>query len=76
MSAVVLQKKIVLDAKGDPVEVIIPYKQFVQFFEAYGFDLTQEDENDIREAEQDRKNGNATAFISLEKLEEELGCTE
>jgi len=76
MSAVVLEKKIVFNSEGDPVEVIIPYAQFVAFAEAYGLDLTKTEVDAIHEAEADRVAGKRDAFISLDELEKELACTE
>jgi hypothetical protein len=60
-----LQKKIVFDAHGQPVEVIIPWAQFCELSEALGFDLDAEAIADLREARRDWESGGRTEFVSL-----------
>ena len=76
MSAPALDKKIVVNEDGEPVEVIIPYDQFVDFMETYGLDMTEEEKEELREANADIDNGNKDAFMSLEEVKKELGLTE
>jgi len=73
MTAASLTKKLVVDEKGDPLEVIIPYQEFIDFIEEHGLDLTEEDEAGILEAEADIDAGNKEAFVSLDDLKKELG---
>jgi hypothetical protein len=37
-----IQKKIVVNERGEPKEAIIPWKQFCEIAEALGFDLDEE----------------------------------
>lgn len=81
MSAAVastLTKKLVVDEQGEPLEVIIPYDEFVDFIETHGLDLSPDDQAAIRQAEADIDAGDEDAFVSLEDLEAELTseCTE
>ena len=77
MSAVeTLEKRILFNEAGEPEEVMIPYQRFVEFIEAHGLDLTDEELESIAEARLDLQSGNATAFISHDELVRELGCTE
>ena len=39
----ILQKSIRYDRGGKPLEVVIPYEDFVDFIETYGLDLTDEE---------------------------------
>ncbi len=75
MSAVALDRKIVVNEKGEPTDVIIPYAQYIDFVETYGLDLTKEDEDGIREAEADLAAGNTDDFVSLAEVKREFGCT-
>jgi len=70
-----LQKKLVVDDQGAPQEVIIPYAQFVELEEALGLDLDEEAKEDLRQGQADLDAGNQEAFVSLEQVEQELGCT-
>jgi len=74
-AAEALEKKIVFDGDGKPSEVVIPYEQFVDFIEANGLDLSEEDVAGIRRAQSDIKAGNRDAFVSSEEIMRELGCT-
>ena len=60
------------DREGAPLEVVIPYDEFIDFMEAYGIDLSKEEKVAIREAEDDRKNGRHDRFISLDDVKSEL----
>jgi hypothetical protein len=68
-----LQKSIRYDRGGKPLEVVIPYAEFVDFMETYGLDLTDDERDSIREAKADRDAGRSAKFIALEDLEKELG---
>lgn len=56
-------KKIILDETGTPSDVIIPYEQFVQLSETYGWDLDEEEQKDLSTALADSRAGNRDAFI-------------
>jgi hypothetical protein len=68
-----LQKSIRYDRGGKPLEVVIPYEEFVDFIETYGLDLTDDEKDSIREAKADREAGRSGNFIALEDLEKQLG---
>ncbi len=70
-----LEKSLRFDRSGKPLEVIIPYEQFVDFFEVNGYDLSEQSKAELREAIADSKAGNRDAFVSLEDIEKEFGCT-
>jgi hypothetical protein len=69
----ILQKSVRYDRVGNPLEVVIPYEDFVDFVETYGLDLTDEEKEAIREAQDDREAGRMENFVALEDLEKELG---
>ena len=70
---VLLQKSTRYDRGGKPLEVVIPYEEFLDFIETYGLDLTDDEKDSIREAKADREAGRSGNFIALEDLEKELG---
>jgi hypothetical protein len=70
---VILKKSVRYDRGGKPLEVVIPYEEFVDFIETNGLDLTDEEKESILEAKTDRQAGRMEHFVSLEDLENELG---
>jgi hypothetical protein len=58
-----IQKKIVVNERGEPKEAIIPWKQFCEIAEALGFDLDEEARTDLRAARRDLRQGNSAAFV-------------
>jgi len=70
---VILQKSIRYDQGGKPLEVVIPYEDFLDFIETNGLDLTEEEKDSIREAKADREEGRTENFVTLQDLEKELG---
>jgi len=69
----ILQKSVRYDRGGKPLEVVIPYDEFVDFIETYGLDLSDEEKESIREAKADREAGRTENFVALEDIEKELG---
>ena len=69
----ILQKSIRYDRNGNPLEVVIPYKEFVDFIETYGLDLSEDEKESIGEAKADREAGRTENFVTLEDLEKKLG---
>jgi hypothetical protein len=63
-----IQKKIVVNERGEPKEAIIPWKQFCEIAEALGFDLDEEARTDLRAARRDLRQGKAEAFVPLSKV--------
>jgi hypothetical protein len=58
-----ITKKIVLDEQGKPTEVIMPYQQFVDLSETYGWDLDETEQSELKEALADSVSGNRSAFV-------------
>lgn len=63
-----ITRKLVLDEKGDPAEVIIPYAQFVEIVETYGLDLDADEQRDLREALDDSARGRRDAFVPADQV--------
>jgi hypothetical protein len=60
-----IPKKIVVDEKGAPVEVILPWPVFCEMAEMLGLDLDAEAEADLRETRRDLEAGRTDAFVPL-----------
>jgi hypothetical protein len=58
-----ITKKVIFDDCGEPKEVVMPYKQFVELSEAYGWDLDETERKELNEAIADSVAGNPTAFV-------------
>jgi hypothetical protein len=59
---------------GKPEAALIPWSVFVELQELLGGEEASPEEIEaVREAENDRRNGNKEAFIPLVELEKELG---
>ena len=63
-----IQKRIVIDEHGEPLEVIIPWAHFCELSEALGLDLDAETTAGLREAKRDWESGNHAAFTPLSEL--------
>jgi len=63
-----ISKKVVVDEKGNPVEVILPWATFCEVVERLGLDLDDEAEADLREARHDLEAGDKDAFMTLSSL--------
>jgi len=59
----IITRKLVLNEKGEPSEVLIPYEQFVELAKICGLDLGNEEQKELREALADSKSGNKDAFV-------------
>ena len=69
MSMSTIQKKFVVDENGDPIEVVIPYAQFLEWVETYGLDFSEQERAELKAAIADSQAGNREAFESLESVE-------
>jgi len=69
----ILQKSVRYDRTGNPLEVVIPYEEFLDFIETNGLDLTPDEKDSVREAKADREARRSENFVTLEDLEKELG---
>ena len=65
---ITIRKKIVVDERGKPREVIISWNQFCELSEALGLDLDEKAQGDLRAARVDWKKGNVAAFKPLSAL--------
>ena len=63
-----IRKKIVVDDRGKPCEVIISWSQFREMVEALGLDLSETAKKDLRIARRDWERGTTRAFKPLSSL--------
>ncbi len=63
-----IRKKIVLDEYGNPAEVIIPYKEFLEIEEIIGLDLEEEVEEQLLRAQKDRALNKKDAYVDLDEI--------
>ncbi|HEX4053341.1 MAG TPA: hypothetical protein VHX86_03665 [Tepidisphaeraceae bacterium] len=63
-----IRKKIVVDERGKPREVIISWAQFCELSEALGLDLDAKAKGDLRATRRDWKRRNTPAFKPLSAL--------
>jgi len=63
-----IHKKVVLDEYGNPTEVIIPYKEFLELEELLGLDLEDEVKEHLRQAKNDRMLTKADSYINLDEI--------
>ena len=63
-----INKKYIVDEKGNPKEVIIPLEDFRKIEELLGWDLDEEAVQQLREAKRDRERGNKEAYIDLASI--------
>lgn len=69
----ILEKSVRYDKDGKPLEVVIPYEEFIDLMETYGLDLTPDEKESIREAQSDLAVGKTDAFVSLDEAKRQLG---
>jgi len=73
-SLMTITHRTLLGEDGKPEAALIPWSVFVELQELLGGEEpTPEEIEAVREAEDDRRNGNREAFIPLAELEKELG---
>ena len=72
-AAAILENSIRYDRGGNPVEVVIPYEQFIDFIETYGLDLSDEEQKDLRETIAEKEQGRDERFLSAEEAKHQLG---
>ena len=63
-----INKKYVVDEKGNPKEVIISVEDFRKIEELLGWDLDEETVQELREATRDREKGNKGAYVDLDSI--------
>jgi PHD/YefM family antitoxin component YafN of YafNO toxin-antitoxin module len=63
-----IRKKLVVDERGKPREVIISWAQFRELSEALGLDLDEKAKSDLRATRRDVKRRKISAFKPLSSL--------
>lgn len=63
-----ISKKIVINERGEPQEVIIPWAQFCELSEVLGLDLDATAQAELREAIEDSRARRREAFTPLDEL--------
>ncbi len=65
---IAIHKKIVVDERGKPQAVLIPWEQFCELSEALGLDLDRRARADLRAARRALKRRKTTAFKPLSEV--------
>lgn len=68
MISMEIHKKVVIDAAGEPQEVIIPWAEFQKIEELLGIDLEPEVAEQLEEAKRDRDRGDTSAYVGFDDL--------
>ena len=63
-----VNKRYIVDEKGNPKEVIIPVEDFRKTEELPGWDLDDEALHQLREARKDRESGTKHAYVELDSI--------
>jgi len=63
-----IQKKLVVDERGQPQEVIISWEQYQQIIEMLGLDLDEAAKAELREARRDRIAEKRDAYVTLNAI--------
>ena len=61
-------KKIVLDENGNPTDVIIPYKEFLELEEILGLDLEEEVKWHLRQDYNERESSKKEFYVELDEI--------
>ncbi|MCW1884381.1 hypothetical protein OKA04_06530 [Luteolibacter flavescens] len=69
----ILQKSVRYDRNGKPLEVVIPYEDFIDFVETYGLDLTSEEKDAIEGSRRDLAEKRNDNFVGLDEAKRQLG---
>ena len=68
MSSAAIVKKVVINERGIPIEVILSWKTFCQIAETLGLDLDEDAKADLRATRRDLAKRNRKAFVPLSSL--------
>ena len=63
-----LHKKIIVDEKGKPTEVIIPWREYKEIEELLGLDFDKKAIEDLKQAQKDRGKGKKDAYVELDSI--------
>lgn len=69
----ILQKIVRHDRVGNPHEVVIPYEDLIDFIETYGLELSDDEKEAIREAQENLTVGMHEKFVTAEDAKRQLG---
>lgn len=65
---IAIHKKIIVDDKGKPKEVIIPWEEYKEMEELLGLDLDEATISDLKQAQKDRAGGKEDAFLDIDSI--------
>ncbi len=65
---IAIHKKIVVDDKGNPKEVIIPWNEYKEMEELLGLDLDEEAISDLKQAQKDRVAGKEETYLDIDSI--------
>ncbi len=65
---IAIHKKIVVDDKGKPKEVIIPWEEYKEMEELLGLDLDEAAISDLKQAKKDRASGKEEAYLDIDSI--------
>ena len=63
-----VHKKMIVNMYGNPTDVIIPWKEYVEIEEILGLDLDKNAINDLKQGKIDRASGKDTAYFDLDSI--------
>lgn len=63
-----IHRKLVIDDRGRPQEVILPWEEYRQIEEVLGLDLDDDAKADLERAAKDREAGTPGAYVDLDSL--------
>ena len=65
---ITISKNLIVDADGNPKEVIIPLEDYRKIEEILGLDLDEAAIRELSEARSDREAGNTDAYVELDSI--------
>lgn len=65
---ITVHKKIIVDEKGKPTEVIIPWEEYKEIEDILGLDLDKNAIEDLKQAKEDREKGKNDAYVELDSV--------
>jgi regulator of PEP synthase PpsR (kinase-PPPase family) len=63
-----INKRYIVDERGNPKEVVILLEDYRKIEELLGLDLDDEAVKQLREARKDRESGNKDAYVDLDAI--------
>lgn len=63
-----IHRKLVIDERGRPQEVILPWEEYRQIEEVLGLDLDDDAVADLEKAAKDREAGTPSAYVDLDSI--------